>query len=144
MSLTFTIHPKDKAVITYGPISTTNGRQAIDFDAGAAFQDQKRFHSPGVSGQFLIRGASVGSSIHVVVRYMAADMATAESEYQSDCGVFTTNQCEIICAGQTYKGCNLLPESMHRNGRIRATGRTAGQVYFDVTMSFTEDNPAGL
>jgi hypothetical protein len=144
MSLTFTIQPKGGSIIPYSGISTTNGRQAIDFDAGAAFQDQKRFHSPGVDGQFLIRGKAVGRSINIIVRYMGADMATAEGYYQSDCTSFATTQVQIICMGQTYSGCNLLPESMHRNGRVRATGRTAGQVYFDVQMSFTQDNPADL
>jgi len=144
MSLTFSIQPRGGSIVTYSGISLTNGRQAIDFDAGAKFQDQKRFHSPGVDGQFLIRGKMVGRSITVVIRYMGTDMATAEGYYQADCTSFTTKEVEIVCMGQTYKGCNLHPESMHRNGRVRATGRTANQVYFDVTMTFTQDNPDGL
>lgn len=146
MSLSFTITPASASAITYGAISTTNGRQAISFDAGAEFQDQKRFHSPGVAGQWLVRGAAIGRRISVRMRYMGSTAATAEGYYQSDVASFVTQQVTLACYSISYVGCNLIPESVRRASPIRPTGRdgsTGTQCYFDVEMIFTQDNPGG-
>lgn len=144
MSLSFTIKPKTSDLRTFEGISLTNGRQAIDFDPGAAHQLQFRFHSPGVDGNFLIRDASVGRSISVVVRYMSDSLANAELLYAADRNVFTTEACTITALSQVFYGCNLRPESMRRSTPMRPTGRTSGQVFFNVSMVFTQDNPGDL
>jgi hypothetical protein len=144
MSLSFTIKPDGYLVaLTFAGISLTNGRQAIDFDPGAEHQQQFRFHSPGVKGNFLVRDAAIGRAISVVVRYMNSTLNLAEADYQTDAAAFVTKQCEIVCHGITYKGCNVRAESMRRSSPMRPTGRAALQVFFNVTMTFTQDNPNG-
>lgn len=144
MSLSFTIKPESSDLRTFEGISLNNGRQAIDFDPGAMHQLQFRFHSPGVEGNYLVRDAAVGRSISVIVRYMSDSLANAELLYAQDREAFVTQQCEINALSQQFKGCNLRPESMRRSTPMRPTGRTAGQVFFNVTMVFTQDNPGGL
>lgn len=148
MSLTFSITPTGANAIEYKAISVANTsgqyRQAIDFDAGAQHQQQFRFHAPGVAGQYLIRDASVGRAVRVMVRYIGPSKALAEEAYQTDAGSFATTQVQLDCNGQTYKGCNILPESVKRSTPIRGTGRLQGQVFFNVSMIFTQDNPGGL
>lgn len=144
MSLTFSITPNGVALpVEYAAISLTNGRQALDFDAGAAHQQVFRFHQPGVEGQWIIRGGSVGRAIQVSVRYMDASKDAAEALYKTDRDNWVTKQCTIVALGQTYNGCNVVPESIRRSAPIRGTGRTAGQVFFNVAATFTQDNPAG-
>lgn len=148
MSLTFTVKSGSSNAITFSGITIANAsRQAIDFDAGAAHQKQFRFHQPGVAGQWLIRDAQVGRHILMVVRYMDATLDLAEALWVADRDAWVINQCEIVAMGQTYKGCNVIPESLRRSAPIRATGRTpanAGQVFFNVAMAWTQDNPAGV
>lgn len=142
MSLTLTITPEGGSTLTFGAIGHSNARQALDFDAGAPFQDQKRFHAPGVSGQYLIRGAMIGRHISVVVRYLASSVDAVEALYQADASDFVLKQVTIACLGQTYPGCNIIPDSVRRSARMRPTGR--GAVYIcDVAMLFTQDNPGG-
>jgi hypothetical protein len=143
MSLTFTVTPVTGGALTFGAIGHTNSRQALDFDPGAPLQDQKRFHAPGVAGQFLIRGAQVGRNVSVVVRYWADDVAGVEALYQADADKFASEQVTIACAGQTYHGLNLDPSSMRRAMRIRPTGRGTACIC-DVAMVFTQDNPGGV
>lgn len=141
MSLSFTIQPSGANVITYSGISLTSGRQAIDFDAGAPHNGQFRFKSPGVAGQWLIRDLQISRNIRTVVRYMGDSKDDAEGLYQADCTAFTTKPVEIVANGNTYKGCNVNPGSITRSTPIRATGRAANQVWFNVAMTFTQDNP---
>jgi hypothetical protein len=144
MSLSITVTPVTAAPIEFLAISTTSGKQAIDFDAGAALQQQFRFKSVGVAGQFLVRASATGRTISVVVRYLNAK-ATAEAAYQADAAILVSQQVQLAANGQTYPGCNVLPESIRRTRPIRPVGRGgANQVYFDVTMHFTQDNPGGL
>jgi hypothetical protein len=139
MSLTFTI-----GGTSFGAISATaEGRYALELDAGAPVMDIRRFRVPGVAGQYVIRAGSTGRRIVARVRYIGSTAAFAESFYQNDMNLWTTQQVEIVSLGQTYKGCNILGESVHRASPVKATGRTANHVYFDVTMSFQQDNPAG-
>lgn len=144
MSLIFTATPFGETTLTFGAIGHTNARQALDFDAGAAHQDQKRFHAPGVAGQFLIRGASTARRIIVAVRYWATTIDAVETLYQADMATMATKSVQFVCMGQTYKGCNLLPDSARRSMRMRPTGRSPAAFVCDVSMVFTQDNPAGL
>lgn len=144
MSLTIKVTPVTGNAIDYLAISTTSGKQAIDFDPGAKLQQQFRFKAVGVAGQFLIRANQTGRNISMTVRYMNSK-STAESAYQADAAKFVAEQVQLECNGQTYKGCNVLPESMKRTRAIRPVGRgDANQVYFDVHMTFTQDNPDGV
>jgi len=141
MSLSFTIQPRGESVITYAGISLTSGRQALDFDAGAPRHNQFRFKSPGVAGQWLIRDAMIGRNIRITVRYMGDTKDEAEALYQDDCAAFAWTPVAIVANSNTYKGCNVNPESITRSTKIRATGRNANQVWFNVSMTFTQDNP---
>lgn len=143
MSLAFSIIPKTSATRSYLALGLTTGIYAISFDAGAKLHLNYRYHHPGVAGQYLVREQQTGRSIAVVVRYVGPTVGAAEASYKSDCDVYAAEQVAISVLGQNYLGCNLVPGSMYRTKPIRATGRTAGYVYFDATMAFTQDNPAG-
>lgn len=145
MSLSFTM-TYDSTTLTFGGLASTSTtpRQAIDFDAGAAHQQQFRFKAPGVTGQFLVRAEQTGRLITAVVRYLSDTMATAEANYQADCAALVTKQVSIACNGQTYQGCNVIPQSIRRSRPIKPVGRAVtAAVYFDVSMQFTQDNPSG-
>lgn len=145
MSLSFTMTFADATVRTFGGLSTTSGRQALDFDAGAAHQQQFRFKPVGVDGQFLVRAGQTGRNISILVRYVGDSKNLAEADYQADCDKLVAQQVQLECNGKTYKGCNVLPQSIRRSRPIKPVGRTvAAQVFFDVQMQFTQDNPLGL
>jgi len=145
MSLTFKITCQDTTALQFLDISTVSGRQAIDFDPGAAHQQQFRFKSVGVAGQWLIRNNQTGRAMNCIVRYVGDTKAAAESLYQYDCDKLISQQCKIEAHGITYKGCNVIPESIRRITPMRPIGRTIdGQIYFNVSMTFTQDNPEGL
>jgi hypothetical protein len=139
MSLTFEI-----GGVTFAGISATiAGRYALEIDAGAPIMDIRRFRVPGVNGQYIIRAGSTGRRIVARMRYVGATKNDAEASYQSDVDTWSLEQVQIDALGKTYLGCNLLTDSVHRASPVKATGRQDGYVYFDVTMAFQQDNPAG-
>jgi hypothetical protein len=139
MSLTYTIDGTTFAGIS----STGEGRYAIEMDAGSNVMDIRRFRVPGVNGQYIIRAGSSGRRIVARMRYIGSTAAAAEALYHTDVDLWTTKQVAIGLLGITYKGCNLMGESVHRLSPIKATGRQANYCYFDVAMTFQQDNPAG-
>lgn len=149
MSLTFTITAGREGAyetpITYAGVSTSNGRQALDFDPGAPDQLQFRFHPPGVAGNYLVRDGTTGANINVVMRYVGATKDAAEALYISDVNTFCYKPVKILCNGQVYLGLNVRPSSIRRVSPIKPIGRgSPGQVFFNVSMTFTIDSPYGV
>jgi hypothetical protein len=119
--------------------SESNGRKALGISVNAAGYDVKRFHPPGTDGNLIIRNGRVGQSIVCAARYIGASIAAARSLYTTDKTAFENTAVSIIDdANVTHTNCNMTsgPES----SPPKATGRTAGQVYFDVIWTFTRDS----
>jgi hypothetical protein len=144
MSLVLFITPEGHDPVNYYEISLINGRQAIDHDFGPfSIHQQIRYRFPGVVGNYLLRENLISGAVRIRVRYMEASAIAAEALYHGDAALFTLLPVTIqaFYTGTPLVGFNLIPGSFVRASPIRATGRTAGQVYFDATMAFTRDNP---
>jgi hypothetical protein len=143
MALTFTI-----GSVTYAesglPVSpATSGKYARQFDPGAPVEDINKFRVPGTDGSLVLRNGTVGHKILVSVRYIYSSIATLEAAIAADLSTFSTAAQNIVMGGKTYTGCNLVPGSVKRTSSIMATGRVAGQVFVDLAMVFSEDQPTG-
>jgi len=144
MAFDIVLAPTDAGgtTVTYtGTNSTDDGKYSRQFDAGAMTADLIRFRVPGTDGSLIVRGGNIGHKIIMSVRYIAADIDTLEGNIQTDLDYFVAEAYNITHAGITYTGCNLVPGSVQKTTPILPTGRTAGQVFVDLTMLFNEDQP---
>lgn len=127
---------------TFGALGMVNVRQALDIDPGFPLQDIRRYHVPGVDGQYLVRLGEVGRTITMRVRYMGVTKDASEANYNQDLGKLSLAAYTIATMGQTYEGCNLT--SSRRSAVIRPTGipvsaESPNTVFFDAEFVFTKD-----
>ena len=124
----------------YAESAGTPGRYARAFDPGGPIHDIKRFRPTGTDGSLIVRGGNVGRRINMTVRYIGTTIADAMSAFDGDVTSFATAAMDVYCLGITYTGCNLVPGSIRQSTPFAATG-IDDVTYFDVSMSFTEDQP---
>jgi len=120
----------------YFPLDTTVGRKALFIRIGAPVYDIKRFHVPGVDGNFIIRAGISGGNIICMMRYVNL-LAMALNDYQADRELFAKQANDIIDdAGQLHPSCNLV--GMSRETDPQVIDATAN-IWFDVTAVFIVD-----
>ncbi|MFQ5409534.1 MAG: hypothetical protein ACE5FI_14080 [Anaerolineales bacterium] len=133
MSTTFTVGSS-----TFSALDTTNGRKALAILVDAADLDLKRFHVPGVDGNFVVRGGIKGRRILARVRYIGSNVGAALALYVADRTSWEATSVSITDDGGTsYTTCNVA--SMRVTSPPRPTGRASGQAYLDVEAIFTVD-----
>lgn len=133
MSTTFTIGTSD-----FVELGTSNGRKALTIVVDAAEPDIKRFHVPGVDGNFVVRGGIKGRRIMARMRYVGSSAAAAVALYVADRTSWESASVSITDdAGLSYDTCNLA--SMRVTSPPRPTGRSSGQAYLDAEAIFIVD-----
>jgi len=112
-------------------------------------QDLKRTRVPGTDGSLIIRCGFIGRMIDMEVRYIGDSILNIKQAYDSDM-IKLANQAVDISYSEvldgvstemlSYKACNIVPGSVKETS-IVPTGRIANQVFFNVNLKFTEDQP---
>lgn len=143
MSLTIICAPHSGSgtTVTYAALSgTSNGKYALDCNPGATQDQIMRFRVPGVLGHYVVRGGEIGHTVEIRVRYVAASLSDLRSAIETDLGLFRAAAYNIASDGLTCHGCNI-DGPRCRFDLIKPTGRTADQVFRDLTLVFIEDQP---
>jgi hypothetical protein len=102
---------------TFAKLSTTDGRFAIDCKVGAAIEDKKIYHVPGVDGNYLTRCGQKGRKIVVRMRYKGV-LAAAQGLMETDRAAVENTAIIITDTnGNTYAMCDLVDDGYkNRNG----------------------------
>lgn len=140
MSLAVSLTPAaGGSAITFGAaVSSSAGRQALDFDPGCDVHDVKRFHVPGVTGNYIVRCAKQGRTLILRARYMDTSENNVANLMESDGTAFAAAAYNIAWHGETFNGCNLI--SMRAIGPMRGTSRGSSPTVFqDAELTFTQD-----
>ena len=130
------------ASIDYAANSVLTGKYARYFNAGAPVADMLRYRVPGTDGTLIVRAGNIGHKINMTVRYINDTIELAEAALQTDLTNMANGAYDITSSGLTYTACNLVPGSAKKTSPVLPTGRVSGQVFFDVALQFTEDQPA--
>lgn len=129
------------STIVYGENNYIAGKYLRQFDAGDFIPDNIKFRVPGTNGSLLVRSGFVGHKINMAVRYIANTIEVLESTIAADFLMYASIPVTITYQSLVFTGCNLIAGSVKRTSPIMATGRVQDDVYIDIAMSFTEDQP---
>lgn len=98
---------------------------------------KQRFHPPGVTGNFIVRGGRNGGLLVCHLRYINT-LGAATTAYNSDHLAWYNTAVTILDeAGATYNTCNLA--HMTRENKPQSMGRGNGNVKFDALAVFDWD-----
>ena len=125
--------------IVYGNLDLTLSRSGLDYDTTLPSNDVRRFHPPGVDGQYLVRLGQTSRKITLKVRYLAIDKAAMDALYESDISGYAIRAYNILVNGQTYTNCNIL--DARAMTPLRPIGRpdAVNKVFRDYEFTFTQD-----
>lgn len=139
MSISFSITPKDGIAITFAGLNHADGRYALDINVGSRDYDIKRYHVPGVDGNYVVRCGAKGGIITASVRYVGI-IGAVLGYYTTDLAAIANKACTIVDdAGNSYTRCELVPNGANRTSKPKATGRSS-LVYFDAQFTFMRDD----
>lgn len=114
----------------------TAGRKALACRVDAAHYRLRRFHAPGVDGNFIIRQGRDGSTIMCRMRYNGTEDA-AKTLFETDRQAWRNAAVSIIDdIGTDYASCNLINMTIIRDPRGRSNGPLQ---FFDAIALFTWD-----
>lgn len=122
---------------TFAAVVIGAGRYALDFDPGGAVHDIKRFHVPGVAGNYIVRCNRTGRTLTLRARYQDSTEANVANMIEADGLAFAAAAYSIAWHGETFNGCNLV--SMRSLGPMRGTSRSTGSCFQDMELTFTQD-----
>ena len=125
--------------IVYGNLDLTLSRSGLDYDTTLPVKDVRRFHPPGVDGQYLVRLGQTSRKITLRVRYLAVDKAALEALYEGDVAGYAIRAYNILVNAQTYTNCNIL--DARAMTPLRPIGRpdATNKVFRDYEFTFTQD-----
>jgi len=113
------------------------GRYALALRVDAEVDDNRRFHVPGVNGNYIIRAGRVNQKVMASVRYQGPKTSVYD-HMKADGDAWAVTAVTVTDPdGNAYTGCNL--ESFSRSSDPRGTGRTAGHMFFDAIAIFKRD-----
>ena len=136
MATTFSI-----AGTAYTALNSAIGRKALFIRVAAPLENLKRFHVPGVDGNYVVRGGQAGGNIMCAIRYINAKV-TALANYRTDRETFARQSNTIIDdEGRTYTFCNLIGMAIETEPNVLGIEGVADAVWFDVTAAFIVDGP---
>lgn len=124
---------------SYDALTRTIGRKALFIRVAAPIVNIKRFHVPGVDGNYVIRGGLAGGNIMCAMRYIGVK-ATALANYRTDREFFAAGSNTIIDdEGRTYSLCNLLGMAIETEPQGLLVVGQSNPIWFDVTAAFIVD-----
>lgn len=108
--------------IDYSTLSATPGRKFLDIGIGELEQNDKRFHVPGVDGNYIIRGGRSGGLIECDFMYIGdlvpASINNLMTMFDADITAYSNRPLQV----DIYTNCNLL--SFRKVDRIKPLGVT--------------------
>jgi len=120
-------------------LDSTSGRHALGVRATNPHYDVKRFHPPGVDGQYVVRCGRLGQTFIFRARYVGT-LANVFAYIETDRNAWANAAITLIDDhGTTYTVCNLI--DFVRLGDpvfVRVVGADRF-VYVDCQISFTWD-----
>lgn len=117
--------------------SKNAGRYCLECYAEDFSYAKRRFHPPGVTGNFMVRGGRNGGKIVARVRYVDT-YANVVANYNSDKNAWNNTAITVTDeAGAQYLLCNL--EHGRRLGRPQSMGRGGGICCMDAEFVFMYD-----
>ena len=126
--------------VSFGALNTSPGRKCIRCYVQALEYDTKRFHVPGTTGNFIVRGSRMGGKILAELAYIDV-LGSVHSAFQSDRAAWENTAISITdSTGAVFTRCNL------DNGGLRlirmpySLGRGSGWVRMDAAASYTVDS----
>ena len=120
--------------VTFDSFEDGSTRNFIDFIPSGNVQDIKRFNSPGVDGNYVIRGGFRGNTVAVVVRYKNT-LANCTAAWKADREAFAKYSCAVDDGQTYYTRCTLRGDSAQRISGEKASG-SSGKAFFDVRFVF--------
>lgn len=122
---------------TFGALDSANGKYCMDYSQTPPSRTLRRFHVPGVAGNYIVRDVQSGGKITVRVRYVYSTISDLISEYNTDRDIFLASEMVITDpSSATFDRCNLDADNSGPASEIRPTG---SGVFFDVNYQFTVD-----
>lgn len=132
MATTFTANG-----VVFLPLSTVAGRHALDPFVWSPTQSIKRFHCPGVDGNFTVIGGSSGGTINCRARYIGTE-AGVYGGYETDVNGMIGGSFMVVSPGGTmYTRCKYVSSSITYGPRTMGNG--TGDCFMDVTFAFQSD-----
>ena len=124
---------------SYDALARTIGRKALFIRVAAPIENIKRFHVPGVDGNYVVRGGQAGGNIMCAMRYINVK-ATALLDYRTDRELFAGQSNTIVDdEGRTYSSCNLIGMAIETEPQGLIVVGQASPIWFDVTAAFIVD-----
>ena len=109
-------------------------RNFVDFIPSGNIQDIRRFNTPGVDGNFLIRAGFRGAQLEVNVRYKDT-LANCTAAWKADREAFAKYSTAINDGQSYFTRCTLRNNSATRSSGEKASG-SSGKAFFDVQYIF--------
>lgn len=124
--------------VSFDPMSTGNGRKAIDMDVMEIYS-KKKWHSEGTDGEFVVRGGRIGGTITAEMKYIGS-ATECYSMYNADRNAWKNTAVEIVdIAGAAYERCDYVSNKI----KERAKGfsyNSEAKAYMVVEFTFTIDS----
>jgi len=122
------------------PSSSGTARQLLGEKVNGAVYDKRRFHVPGVDGNYIVRCGRKSQLLVYRLRYFGS-VANVADYMATDYNKWATESITIEdSGGNSHNGCNLTDDGFKVIGEMRPAGRaTATNVYVDVEATFTVD-----
>lgn len=123
--------------VNFASLTSSTGQYCMDYNQSPINRELKRFHVPGVLGNYIVRDTQSGGKINIRVRYVNTTVANILGAYKSNRDYFLAYELSITDpAGTSITRCNLDPNNSGPSSEIRPTG---SGVFFDVTYQFMVD-----
>jgi hypothetical protein len=132
MAVTFTI-----GGVSFGALSVSAGRQALDCKYGSEAQKVVRYSPFGTKGNLLTRGEGKGRKVAALLRYVEGGESTVEAMINADMTAWKKTAVDIVYAGITFKRCTLDENGMNKIAELKSAGGLGA--WTDVVAVFTSD-----
>lgn len=124
--------------VAFGPMSTSNGRKALDMDVNEIYS-KKKWHSEGTDGEFVVRGGRIGGLITATAKYIGS-ATECYAMYNADRNAWKNTAAEIVdIAGDTYERCDYVTNKILERAKGFSYNSEA-KAFMMVEFTFTIDS----
>ena len=125
--------------VAFSALNSSAGRKSLGCFPQAMNYSIFRFHSPGTSGNYVVRGGRNGGTLAAQLRYVDT-LANVHAAFQADRTAWEDVALTIVdSTSTTFTRCSLDNHSMKITRKPLALGR-GGLVFMDAAATFTVDS----